>query len=54
MKPEDHKKRSEEIRKSLEKLLPDESGEHVVAIVELCYGISQHITRIVMLAYLKL
>lgn len=43
MKPEDHKRKSEEIKKSLDQLLPDELGEHVVAVVELCYGISQHI-----------
>ena len=35
MKAEGHKKKAEEIKKSLEKLLPDERGANVVAIVEL-------------------
>ncbi|MCK4422410.1 hypothetical protein KAW48_11520 [candidate division WOR-3 bacterium] len=43
MNAEGHKERAEEIKKSLEKLLPDEKGAHVVAIVELSYGIMQHL-----------
>ena len=38
-----HKEKAEEIKKSLEKLLPDEEGVHVVAVVELSYGILQHL-----------
>ena len=37
-----HKKKVEELEGSLEKLLPDPKGEHVVAIVELTYGILLH------------
>jgi len=43
MKAEGHKKKAEEIKKSLKKLLPDERGANVVAIVELTYGTVQHL-----------
>lgn len=43
MKAEKHLSKSIEIKKSIEKLLPDEKGEHVVAIVELTYGLLQHL-----------
>lgn len=43
MDAEGHKDKAEEIKKSLEKLLPDEDGVHVVAVVELSYGILQHL-----------
>ncbi len=43
MKAEGHKAKANEIKKSLQKLLPDPEGEHVVAIVELTYGIVQHL-----------
>lgn len=39
---EGHKKKAKEIEDSLGKLLPDPDGKHVVAIVELTYGIAQH------------
>ena len=42
MNLEDHIKKAEEIRRSLDKLLPDEEGENVVGIVELSYGIAIH------------
>lgn len=40
---EGHKKKAKEIEDSLCKLLPDPDGKHVVAIVELTYGIAQHL-----------
>jgi len=43
MNAEGHKKKAKEIKRSLEKLLPDTEGKHVVAIVELTYGILQHL-----------
>lgn len=43
MKAEGHKKKAEEIKNSLKKLLPDEGGANVVAIVELTYGTVQHL-----------
>jgi hypothetical protein len=43
MNAEGHKKKAEEIETSLNKLLPDPAGIHVVAIVELTYGILQHL-----------
>jgi len=43
MNAEGHKKKAKEIKRSLEKLLPDTEGKHVVAIVELTYGIPQHL-----------
>jgi hypothetical protein len=43
MNAEGHKKKAKEIKRSLEKLLPDTEGKHVVAIVELTYGMLQHL-----------
>jgi hypothetical protein len=43
MKADGHKSKANEIKSSLEKLLPDEDGNHVVAIVELPFGILQHL-----------
>jgi len=43
MNAEGHRRKAEEIKGSLEKLLPDKEGKHVVAIVELTYGIIQHL-----------
>jgi len=43
MNAEGHKLKAGEIKRSLEKLLPDKKGIHVVAIVELTYGILQHL-----------
>jgi len=43
MNAESHKNKAKEIKESLEKLLPDKQGKHVVAIVELTYGILQHL-----------
>jgi hypothetical protein len=43
MNAEGHKKKAKEIKRSLEKLLPDTEGKHVVAIVELAYGMLQHL-----------
>ena len=34
-----HKKKADEIENSLNELLPDPNGQHVVAIVELTYGL---------------
>lgn len=38
-----HLKKAQQIEKSLKKLLPDPKGEGVVAVVELTYGILQHL-----------
>lgn len=43
MNADGHKAKASEIKSSLEELLPDEEGKHVVAIVELSYGILQHL-----------
>ncbi len=43
MKPEGHKAKANEIKDSLQELLPDPEGRHVVAVVELTYGIVQHL-----------
>jgi hypothetical protein len=43
MNADGHKMKAFEIRSSLEELLPDEEGKHVVAIVELSFGILQHL-----------
>ena len=43
MNIEGHVKKAEEIKKSLSRLLPDEKGENVVAIIELSYGIAIHL-----------
>ena len=37
-----HKKKVSELENSLNKLLPDPKGKHVVAIVEISYGILLH------------
>jgi len=39
MNAEGHKKKAEEIKASLNRLLPDPEGKNVVAIVKLTYGI---------------
>lgn len=41
MKPDDHLRKAMEIKSSIEKLYGDES--HVVAIVELAFGMTQHL-----------
>lgn len=38
-----HKEKAEEIESTLDMLLPDPEGNHVVAVVELSYGIMQHL-----------
>ncbi len=43
MNAEKHLARALEIEEALKKLLPDEEGENVAAIVELTYGIVQHL-----------
>ncbi len=43
MKPDRHREKAESIQRSLENLLPDEEGKNIEAIVELCYGIVQHL-----------
>lgn len=43
MNVQGHKDKAEEIEKILNKLLPDAEGENVVGIVELTYGILQHL-----------
>ena len=43
MNKEGHKRKAEEIEGSLNLLLPDPEGRNVVAIVELTYGILQHL-----------
>lgn len=43
MKAKKHLERGLKIEESLKKLLPDEKGENVAAIVELTYGIIQHL-----------
>jgi len=43
MNAEGHKKKAEEIKASLNRLLPDPEGKNVVAIVELTYGILLHL-----------
>jgi hypothetical protein len=43
MNAEGHRKKANEIKGSLEKLFPDKEGKHVVAVVELTYGILQHL-----------
>jgi len=43
MKPKGHFEKAREIEKSMQKLLPDPEGENVVAIVELSFGIFQHL-----------
>jgi hypothetical protein len=43
MKAEKHLDRALKIEEALKKLLPDEKGENVAAIVELTYGLIQHL-----------
>ncbi|MCU0290308.1 MAG: hypothetical protein MUF15_28485 [Acidobacteria bacterium] len=43
MNADGNKLKATEIRNSLEQLLPDKEGRHVVAIVELTFGILQHL-----------
>ena len=43
MKADGHSQKANEIKASLQKLLPDPEGKNVVAIVELTYGIVQHL-----------
>lgn len=43
MKREKHLQKAKEIEASLQKLLPDPEGKNVVAVVELTYGICQHL-----------
>ncbi|ODS36654.1 hypothetical protein BEH94_11730 [Candidatus Altiarchaeales archaeon WOR_SM1_SCG] len=43
MKPDSHKAKADEIKESLNKLLPDSGGKNVVAVVELSYGIALHL-----------
>jgi hypothetical protein len=46
MNAERHLAKAKEIEGSLEQLLPDPDGRNVVAIVELTYGILQHLIAI--------
>jgi len=39
MKADGHSQKADEIKASLQKLLPDPEGKNVVAVVELTYGI---------------
>ena len=48
MNKEGHKRKAEEIEGSLNLLLPDPQGKNVVAIVELTYGIMQHLLSFAM------
>lgn len=43
MKPDKHLEKAESIQSSLKNLLPDKEGRNVEAIVELCYGVVQHL-----------
>ena len=43
MGPEEHMNKANKVRGSLNKLLPDPTGEHVAAITELCFGLAQHL-----------
>ena len=46
MNVEGHKRKAQEIENSLQELLPDPDGQHVVAIVELTYGFLQHLIAV--------
>jgi len=46
MNVDGHRKKVKEIEGSLNKLLPDPEGRHVVAVVELTYGILLHMIAI--------
>lgn len=43
MNADGHQQKAEDIENSLQELLPDPEGKHVVAIVELTYGLLQHL-----------
>lgn len=43
MNAEGHLDKANEIQRSLDKLFPDLKGENVVAVVELTYGVAQHL-----------
>ncbi len=43
MRSEDHLSKAQELRRSLDLLLPDPNGHHVAAITELCYGLAHHL-----------
>lgn len=43
MKPEKHLQKAKQVEESLNKLLPDPEGKNVAAVVELSYGIAQHL-----------
>ena len=46
MNVDGHKKKVAELENSLNELLPDPEGKHVVAVVELTYGILLHMIAI--------
>lgn len=46
MNVEGHKRKAQEIESSLQELLPDPDGQHVVAIVELTYGLLHHLIAV--------
>ena len=46
MNTDGHKEKVKELEGSLNKLLPDPEGRHVVAVVEFTYGILLHIITI--------
>jgi hypothetical protein len=43
VKPEDHLHKAQQLRQSLNLLLPDPEGHNVAAITELCYGLAHHL-----------
>lgn len=43
MRAEDHLSRVQQLRRSLNLLLPDPEGHPVAAITELCYGLAHHL-----------
>lgn len=46
MNVDGHRKKVEELENSLNELLPDPEGRHVVAVVELTYGVLLHMIAI--------
>ena len=46
MNADGHKRKAQEIENSLQELLPDPDGKHVVAIVELTYGLLQRMIAV--------
>lgn len=46
MNADGHRKKVKELEGSVNRLLPDPDGEHVVAIVELTYGILLHLIAV--------